>query len=137
MPEVDVILDVLKASVAAFPASPFLQSLYEQYLDRGFLTKKQLEGLHSKASKHADMPVGKLATLAAIILKLPERQKSLPHFPKPMYTKDPVIERMLADILYKKPEHKAVLNYQLKFDKNEPLTAFELAELKRFHKLFG
>ena len=134
-PDVDVIMDVLKGALDAFPAAPFLQSLYMQYQERGFLTKKQLEGLHSKASKATNIPVSKMATLEAIILKLPERQKSLPRFPTPLYKKDESIGSLISAILYKHPQHKAALLYKNKYDNNVPLTPAELAELKRFHKV--
>jgi hypothetical protein len=134
-PEVDVIMDVLKGALEAFPAAPFLQSLHQQYQERGFLTKKQLEGLHSKASKATNIPVGKMATLEAIILKLPERQKSLPRFPTPLYKKDETTGALIADILYKHPQHKAALLFKNKYDNNVPLSPTELAELKRFHKV--
>ena len=136
-PEVDVIMDVLKGSLQAFPAAPFLQSLHQQYQDRGFLTKKQLEGLYSKASKATTIPVGKMATLEAIILKLPERQKSLPRFPTPLYKKDETTGNLISDILYRHPQHKAALLYKNKYENNVPLTPAELAELQRFHKLLS
>jgi hypothetical protein len=75
-PGVDVILDVLKLTVQTFPDSPFAASLLQQYQERGFLTKKQLEGLMNKASKVYDMPPGKLATLQAIIQKMPNSYNS-------------------------------------------------------------
>ncbi|MEO7311290.1 MAG: hypothetical protein ABIX01_12885 [Chitinophagaceae bacterium] len=134
-PEVDVIMDVLKGALEAFPAAPFLQSLNQQYQDRGFLTKKQLEGLYSKASKATNIAVGKMATLEAIILQLPERQKSLPRFPTPLYKKDAATGSLISAILYKHPQHKAALMYKNKYDNNIPLTPAELAELQRFHKV--
>jgi len=134
-PEVDVIMDILKGAVEAFPSAPFLQSLQHQYLERGFLTKKQLEGLYSKASKTTTIAVGKMATLEAIILKLPERQKSLPRFPTPLYKKDEKTGGLIADILYKHPQHKAALLYKNKYDNNVPFSPAELAELGRFHKV--
>ena len=50
-PEVDVVLQILQASLEAQPSSSFLQSLLFQYQERGGLSKKQLEGLHAKAKK--------------------------------------------------------------------------------------
>jgi hypothetical protein len=61
--DIDVIFDVLKATLAAYPHSTFLQSITHQYMERGSLSKKQLEGLYGKAQKVTDIPVGKLATL--------------------------------------------------------------------------
>lgn len=50
-PDVDVIMDVLKAVVEAQPGSTFAQSLLNQYQERGGLSKKQLQGLLNKAEK--------------------------------------------------------------------------------------
>ena len=44
-PGLDIVLDVLKASLAAYPTSKFIESLLFQYQERGSLSKKQLEGL--------------------------------------------------------------------------------------------
>jgi hypothetical protein len=66
---VDVILDVLKETLAANPESDFIKSLLFQYQERGGLSKKQLEGLLGKASKVVSISEAKLATLEAIILK--------------------------------------------------------------------
>jgi hypothetical protein len=43
--DVDVVKDILEAARAAFPNSVFIQSLSQQYEERGGLSKKQLEGL--------------------------------------------------------------------------------------------
>ncbi|MBK7307129.1 MAG: hypothetical protein IPI88_08820 [Chitinophagaceae bacterium] len=65
----DVLLDILNEMVKAHPTSNFVNSLHQQYCNRGGLSKKQLEGLHSKASKTANISQGRLATLEAIIKK--------------------------------------------------------------------
>ena len=49
--DVDIVLDILKETLAANPTSSFTASLLHQYQERGGLSKKQLEGLHHKASK--------------------------------------------------------------------------------------
>lgn len=131
--EVDVILDVLKRSVEAFPASTFVNSLLKQYQERGGLSKKQLEGLHSKASKIKDIPPGKLATLQAIIIKKPTRYKSTISKPEPVQA-DTVSESLVKEILLKYPQHKRVLFFKMKLDKNDPLSSVEQDELKKFHK---
>lgn len=74
--DVDVIMDVLKETLAAFPESVFIQSLTHQYQERGGLSKKQLEGLLGKASRVMTISHGKLATIEAIILKKVTRDKS-------------------------------------------------------------
>ncbi|TAD92075.1 MAG: hypothetical protein EAY75_03330 [Bacteroidetes bacterium] len=109
-PGVDVVADLLQAIAEAFPTNNFSQSLLQQYAQRGFLTKKQLEGLHSKAKKLPNAPVGKLATLEAIILKMPTRQKSaLPQNIQPLYEKNVAVHLVISAILEKYPEHKQVL----------------------------
>lgn len=135
MAHIDVISDILSAAVKAFPESNFVQSLAHQYLIRGWLTKKQLEGLYNKAQKVMDIPPGKLATLQAQIQKMPTRYKSsLPGATTPS-TKDNHIQQMLTDILAKYPQHKRVLFLQTKFNNNEPLTPVETAEVEKFYKL--
>src|SRR5688500_7859771 len=74
--EIDIILDLLKNIIQVKPDSVFINSLYNQYCERGNLSKKQLEGLYSKASKLPGIHPGKLATLQAIIMKRPNRFKS-------------------------------------------------------------
>lgn len=134
-PGVDVILDVLKEANEAYPDSEFIKSLLFQYQERGGLSKKQLEGLHSKASKVGSIPEAKLATLRAIILKKHAKHRSELPAPTPLYTKDESVGKMINDILEKYPQHKRVLFYKTKFDNNETLQATEKTELERFKKL--
>lgn len=134
-PDVDVVMDILKAVVEARPDSPFAQSLLLQYQDRGGLSKKQLQGLHSKALKIGAIPVHKLATLEAIIMKKPTRYKSALPGATPVYEKDESAGQMIRAILVKYPEHKRVLFFQSKYDNNEVLSAAELSELQKFSKL--
>ena len=47
-PEVDIVLDVLVAVQAARPNDAFVQSILQQYRERGGLSKKQLEGLYGR-----------------------------------------------------------------------------------------
>ena len=136
-PTVDVILDVLKGCLDRYPESTFVQSLHQQYLERGFLTKKQLEGLHSKAGKATEIPPHKLATLEAIIKKMPTRYKSeKPNEPSPIYEKSIPVRIFIAAILEKQPEHKRVLELKAKFETHTPLTTHELTELQKFYRLF-
>ena len=134
--DVDIILDVLKRSVEAFPSSTFINSLLKQYQERGSLSKKQLEGLHSKASKIENIAPGKLATLQAIILRKPTRYKSTISKPEPAKV-DTVTAQLVEDVLRKYPEHKRVLFFKLKLDKSDTLSVTEKEELKKFHKLIG
>jgi hypothetical protein len=136
-PGVDIIKDVLEASLLAYPASTFIQSLSLQYEERGFLSKKQLHGLHQKALKVKDMPQSKLGTLEAIILKMPTRFKSALPENEPLFVKDVVVGEKINGILAKYPQHKRVLFFQSKYENNEILNSVEMAELERFAKLLA
>lgn len=134
-PGVDVVLDILKESNTAFPGSEFINSLLFQYQERGGLSKKQLEGLHSKASKIKNISEAKLATLQAIILKKHEKHRSALPVATPLYVKDELTANTIEMILAKYPEHKRVLFYKNKLENNEPFSAVEKTELERFKKI--
>lgn len=133
--EVDIVNDVLEECITAYPVSPFIISLYKQYMQRGSLSKKQLQGLHSKASKIENMHQGKLATLEAIIKKMPTRSKSELPENTPMFKKDEGIGEDISVILEKYPAHKRVLFLRSKYNNNENLSAGETSELKKFRQL--
>jgi hypothetical protein len=133
--DVDIIKDVLEALMEAQPHSTFVKSLYQQYQERGGLSKKQLEGLYNKSLKVDSIPANKLATLEAVILKRPTRYKSAPPPPRPMYEKDERIGKMMEDILAKYPQHKRVVFLKAKYDNNETLTPAEVLEVERFTKV--
>lgn len=131
----DIIKDLLEAMLLARPDAAFIQSLYHQYLERGGLSKKQLQGLYAKALKVPAIPPAKLATLEAIILKKPTREKSVLPGSSPLYIKDEATGLRIAAILAKYPAHKRVLYFNSLYANNTPLSAAELAELQRFEKL--
>ena len=131
-PDVDIINDILEATMLAYPSSGFVQSLHKQYHERGGLSKKQLEGLYHKAAKVPDLPTNKLATLEAEILKRPNRYKSALPSATPLYTKDKEAGDLITSILEKYPQHKRVLFLQSKYNNNEQLTPAETTELTRF-----
>lgn len=133
--EVDIVNDVLEECILAYPVSSFVISLYKQYTQRGSLSKKQLQGLHSKASKIENIQPNKLATLEAIIKKMPTRSKSELPENKPMFEKDENIGRIIENILARYPQHKRVLFLKSKYDNNDLLSAPETDELKKFEKL--
>jgi hypothetical protein len=135
MGEVDIINDLLEDCIMAYPVSSFVISLYKQYRQRGSLSKKQLQGLHSKASKIEGIQQSKLATLEAVIKKMPTRFKSDLPVPKPMFEKDQVAGEIINTILNKYPQHKRVLFLKSKYDNNEMLSTLELSELKKFAQL--
>ncbi|MBC7851561.1 MAG: hypothetical protein H7Y31_17585 [Chitinophagaceae bacterium] len=134
-PDVDIVKDVLRAALNAYPDSVFIRSLSHQYEERGGLSKKQLEGLYKKVEK-VDMPQSWMATLEAVILKKPTRYKSVPPPLKPFIVKqDEKLGIMIEAILAKYPQHKRVMYFKLKVDKNEALTPIEIGELEKFHRL--
>jgi hypothetical protein len=134
-PEIDIVKEILNGVLKAQPNSSFAQSLWNQYQERGSLSKKQLEGLYNKASKVKSISPAWLATLNALIIKRPNRFKSSLPPVKPLYEKNEKAAKMIAAILEKFPQHKQVLFLKLKSDNNEVITATELAELEKFYKL--
>ena len=136
-PEIDIVNEVLEECIMAYPVSSFIIGLYQQYQRRGSLSKKQLEGLHSKASKIENIQPGKLATLEALIKKMRTRYKSESPQLKPLYEKDKVAGELIAAILEKYPQHKRVLFFKSRYDNNETLSAAEIDELKRFNQLLN
>lgn len=136
-PDVDIVLDILKAVLEAQPLSSFTQSLLHQYQERGGLSKKQLEGLYSKATKVKTIAPGKLATLEAIILRKHTKHKSELPAATPLYVKDEETGKTIKTILEKYPQHKRVLFLKSKYDNNELLTVAETTELQKFCKLLN
>ena len=133
---VDIVNEVLEACILAYPVSSFIISLYKQYISRGWLTKKQLEGLYGKAQKIDELSPGKLAALEAIINKMPTRYKSeAPAESKPLYQKDESTGQLIEAVLKKYPQHKRVLFLQSKYQNNEPLSNAEISDLKKFSQL--
>ena len=131
----DIINEVLEECILAYPLSSFIISLYKQYQQRGSLSKKQLQGLYGKASKIEQLAPGKLATIEAIIKRMPTRYKSeLPEI-KPLFEKDEATGLLISDILAKYPQHKRVLFLQSKYNNNQPLSAIEIDELKKFKQV--
>jgi hypothetical protein len=132
---IDVINDVLEECILAYPVSSFIISLYKQYQQRGSLSKKQLQGLYGKASKVSQITPGKLATIEAIIKKMPTRNKYDLPAAVPLFQKEESTGQLILDILAKFPQHKRVLFLKAKYDNNETLSATDLADLKKFKKI--
>ena len=130
-PKIDIVNEVLEDCILAYPVSSFIISLYKQYQQRGSLSKKQLQGLHSKASKVEGFSVAKLGTLEAIIKRMPTRFKSEAPAPTPMFEKDPQVGQWIDAILDKYPQHKRALFLQAKYNNNETLMPADLLDLKR------
>ena len=130
--KIDIVNSVLEDCIMAYPTSSFVISLYKQYQQRGSLSKKQLQGLHSKASQIQDMSVSKLGTLEAIIKRMPTRYKSDLPAPAPEFQKDPEAGYLIEAILAKFPQHKRALFLKSRYDHNEVLSSAEIAELRKF-----
>jgi len=134
-PQIDIVNEVLEECILAYPVSSFIISLYKQYLQRGSLSKKQLQGLYGKAEKIKDIAPARLATLEALIKKMPTRYKSELPAAKPLYEKESNNGQVIEAILSKYPQHKRVLFLKSKYDNNEMLSPAEVADLKRFYQL--
>lgn len=134
-PGIDIINEVLEDCILAYPVSPFIISLYQQYNKRGSLSKKQLQGLYAKGTSAGTISPAKLATLQALINKMPNRFKSALPLNAPLFEKDESAGGLIDLILSKLPEHKRVLFLQAKWKGNETLTTAELADLKKIAAL--
>lgn len=134
MKEVDVVNNILKQAMETFPASEFIQSLSHQYMVRGWLSKKQLQGLFQKAQKIHDIHPGKLATLEAMIMKMPNRYKSDLPQSEPLYEEHSGSLVMIQEILVKFPEHKRILFLKSRLESNS-ITTSEISEIAKLHKL--
>src|ERR1700759_2301430 len=130
--DIDIINEVLEACILAYPVSSFIISIYQQYQKRGSLSKKQLQGLFGKASSIETIPAAKLATLEALIKKMPTRFKSELPEAKPLYEKEKSTGDLIESILAKYPQHKRVLFLQSKYNNNQSLSVMEIDELKKF-----
>jgi hypothetical protein len=131
---VDVLNDLM-VEILLQQNSDFVKSLLKQYHERGGLSKKQMQGLYSKAQKIKSLPTSWLATLEAEILKKPTRYKSALPENKPLFKKDEKVGQFIDAILSKYPQHKRVLFFKSKWDNNETLTATEITELEKFNKI--
>jgi hypothetical protein len=135
-PGIDIIARILDALYAHNPDALFTMSLMHQYEERGSLSKKQLQGLLSKAQNVNEIPQNWLGTLEAIILKMPTRYKSVePIASSPIYQKDEASGKLIYAILEKYPQHKRVLFLKARYENNEPLSVDEVTELKKFCKV--
>lgn len=134
-PKLDIVNMLLEDCIMAFPVSTFVISIYQQYQRRGWLSKKQLQGLYDKASKINGVPPGRLAALESIIKKMPTRERSEMVKPAAPFEKDEAVGKLIEEILSKYPQHKRVLFLKAKFDHNEVLSAADVAELKKFKQL--
>ncbi len=133
-PKLDIINMLLEDCIIAFPVSSFVISIYQQYQRRGWLSKKQLQGLYDKASKINGVLPGRLAALESIIKKMPTREKSELPENAPLFEKDEAAGKLIEEILAKYPQHKRVLFLKAKYDNNEILSPADISELKKFRQ---
>jgi hypothetical protein len=134
-PKLDIINMLLEDCIMAFPVSSFVISIYQQDQRRGWLSKKQLQGLYDKASKINGVLPGRLAALESIIKKMPTREKSQLPENAPIFEKDKEAGKMIDAILSKYPQHKRVLFLKAKYDNNDILSPADVSELKKFSKM--
>lgn len=135
MATTDILLNILSKMKTLNPDSSFIESLHNQYCNRGGLSKKQLEGLLDKMKKTPDTPAASIATVEAIILKKPVRERARPTITTVANTKDESLGILMQSILLKYPLHKRILFLKSKYDKNEALLPSETADIKKLHKL--
>jgi hypothetical protein len=133
--EINIILNILETLKNAQPNVMFINSLHEQFCNRGGLSKKQLEGLYSKAEKTGLISPAKLATLEAIIKKKPTRYKSDIITKAPEPEKKENILPLIDQILGRYPQHKMAIFLQSKIKHNDSINDQEIAEIKRLAKL--
>src|SRR6185437_2898838 len=130
--KLDIINMLLEDCIMAFPVSSFVISIYQQYKRRGWLSKKQLQGLYDKSSKINGVLPGRLAALESIIKKMPTRERSELPENAPMFIKDEAAGKLIDEILRKYPQHKRVLFLKVKYENNEVLSPSDISELKKF-----
>ena len=133
--EINIILSILETLKKEKPDNVFINSIHNQFCNRGGLSKKQLEGLQLAAKKSENVSSAKIATLEAIIKKKPTRYKSEIIKKLPEENKDESIEVSLNEILKKYPQHKMALFLQSKIKHNDMLTESEKTEVVRLSKL--
>ncbi len=134
-PAIDSVNVLLEECIMAFPVSSFVISLYKHYLKYGTLSRKQLQGLHAKASGIEGIAPGKLAAVEAIIKRMPVRNKFAPPVPKPLYEEDKESSEMINSLLALYPSHKRVLFLQTRLNNSVPLSVQEKDELKRLMRV--
>ena len=137
--KIDVIDKLLSLCYAHNKDALFIMSLMHKYEERGSLSKKQLQGLLLKAQKIKEIPAHQIAAVEAIVLKMPNRDKT------PVQKTTPAISEAEAQIaaartqteqvlaLY--PSHKQVLLLRSKLMSHQSLTPQEQADLTKFVKI--
>ncbi len=136
---IDVIDKLLALCYAHNKDALFIMSLMHQYEERGSLSKKQLQGLLLKAQKIKEIPAHQIAAVEAIVLKMPNRDKT------PLQKTTPANKGAEAQIIAALAQteqilavyssHKQVLLLRSKLMSNQPLTPQEQTDLTKFVKI--
>ena len=134
-PKLDIINMLLEDCIMAYPINSFIISIYQQYQKRGWLSKKQLQGLYDKSAKISGVLPGRLAALESIIKKMPTRDRSGLPENTPMFEKDENVGNLINVILDKYPMHKRVLYLKARYDNDDVISPAEISELEKFKKL--
>ena len=134
-PDIDIVAYIIEAVLAAKPDDAFCKSIRIQYMERGGLSKKQLEGLQGKAERIPGINPGRLATLEAIIKKKHVTHRSEATLTTVVKEIDAEAGIMIAEILDKYPQHKRVLFFKNNYLKDGSLVLNEKEELLRFYKI--
>jgi hypothetical protein len=137
--KIDVIDKLLSLCYAHNKDALFIMSLMHQYEERGSLSKKQLQGLLLKAQKIKEIQAHQIAAVEAIVLKMPNRDKT------PVQKTTPAISEAEAQIAAARaqteqvlavyPSHKQVLLLRSKLMSHQSLTPQEQADLTKFVKI--
>ena len=137
--KIDVIDKLLSLCYAHNKDALFIMSLMHQYEERGSLSKKQLQGLLLKAQKIKEIPAHQIAAVEAIVLKMPNRDKTPVQKPTPAISE---AEAQIAaaraqteQVLAVYPSHKQVLLLKSKLMSHQSLTPQEQADLNKFVKI--
>ena len=136
-PDLDIISYIIEEVRKAKPDDAFTKSIQIQYIERGSLSKKQLEGLQGKALRIPGIHPGRMATLEAIIKKklTKERAAATVSVLNKQPEADEAAGAMIDSILEKYPGHKRVLLFRVNYLKNKMLQPADKLELEKFYKL--
>ncbi len=136
-PDLDIVSYIIEEVRKAKPDDAFTKSIQIQYIERGSLSKKQLEGLQGKALRIPGIHPGRMATLEAIIKKKLTKERSAATIA--VVNKEPEADEaageMIDSILEQYPGHKRVLLFRANYLKNKMLQPADKLELEKFYKL--
>lgn len=132
--ELDVVDKILNACYEHNKDALFVMSLMHQYEARKWLTKKQLQGLYLKAKKIESIPNGWLATLEAIINKMPNRDKTIIETKITLTQNNDALFQKINLILQKYPHHKTILALKEKIEKEKTASQIDIKTIEQIFK---